>query len=198
MNHKTAQKTHKNIFMQLQIPEKRRRKDICGKVILTPVQSYLKAQMNYSDSILPSWKGIHLAPLKENPLLQGGKKGRAAALPHEMPASPNTQITPTHSYKGHQFVITNSRACPRNQKGTAPYHPLVVFRCLLPLLHQSDEERYHGHLCIEKIIGFGKWIDRSVCQLSFGSRVYTLIVLHSCTLHAFFVLRRFAKKSLDC
>lgn len=139
-----------------------------------------------------------MAPLKENPLLQGGKKGRAAALPHEMPASPNTQITPTHSYKGHQFVITNSRACPRNQKGTAPYHPLVVFRCLLPLLHQSDEERYHGHLWIEKIIGFGKWIDRSVCQLSFGSRVYTLIVLHSCTLHAFFVLRRFAKKSLDC
>lgn len=161
------------------ILDKGRIKAICVSVILTPVKSFQRAQMNYSDSILPCWKETHLAPLKGNPLLKAGYKGRAAALPHMMPASPSPQITPSHGYKGHQFVITNNTASlfPHSEG----CHPLLFFRTPLPLSASVWWGRYQGHLWIEKIIGFGKWIDGSVWSAKFGEQ--SLHAYHAAQLH---------------
>lgn len=134
---------NKNISIYM-VPDSRQRENkiyMCESStdILTPAQSYCWSHMNYSDSILPNWKEIHLASLKRNPLLQGAKKDRAAALPRMTPASPNPQITPTHGYKEHQFVITNNTAChsPHSEEH-CPYQPLLFFRTPLSLLHQSE------------------------------------------------------------
>ncbi len=56
--HKMTQKTHKNVLIHM-VPNSRQKENkryLCQSStdILTPVQSYLRAQMNYSDSIFPS------------------------------------------------------------------------------------------------------------------------------------------------
>lgn len=63
-----------------QIPNKRPLEDICVEVILTPVQSYLKAPMNYSDSILSGWKETHFGSFERKPFTAATEESQSSCV----------------------------------------------------------------------------------------------------------------------